>query len=82
MIEIYIYIYIIYKFIYRRLGGKVNREIVSFRSCVRASEAACAREAMLLPLAREILGHSCSCPRGACPPLAMSCDVRLLETTF
>ena len=25
---------------------RVNREIVSFRSCVRASEAACAREAM------------------------------------
>ena len=30
-----------------------NREIVSFRSCVRASEAVCAREAMLLAGARE-----------------------------
>ena len=31
---------------YRRLWGESNREIVSIRSCVRASEAACAREAM------------------------------------
>ena len=31
---------------YRRLGGESNREIVSFRSCVRC-EAACAGEAMM-----------------------------------
>ena len=31
---------------YRRFGGEASREIVSFRSCVRASEAVCAREAL------------------------------------
>ena len=47
----YTYIHIC---IYRMLKKRVNREIVSFRSCVRASEAVCAREAMLLPIARAL----------------------------
>ena len=43
-----------------------NREIVSFRSCVRASEAVCACEAMLLPVGRVWNGLACSwAARGA-----------------
>ena len=41
-VNIYIYIYICIDYIYRRLGGESNREIVSFRvvrACVRARGA-------------------------------------------
>ena len=35
--------------VYRRLGGSPTGKSYSFRSCVRASEAVCARGTMLFP---------------------------------
>ena len=50
-------------------GDGANREIVSFRSCVRASEAVCAREAMLLPIARVLDSQLSSCQAARALPL-------------
>ena len=59
-----------YIYIYRRLKKRVNREIVSFRLCVRASEALCAREAMLLPIARALNVQLSSVPVRSDPILS------------
>ena len=51
-------------------GSETNREIVSFRSCVRANgrgEAACGRETMCLPIAGDPRLAKCSVP--PVPPL-------------
>ena len=58
-VHVYVYVYVyafvyvyVYVYVYWRLGGETNREIVSFRSCVRAGEArrSCVSE-------REAMSH-------------------------
>ena len=58
----------------------------SFRSCVRASEAACARETMLFPrLGRGSFNSTPAWRRVACPSLSCAkttplfCDVLLID---
>ena len=85
----YVYIYI-YIYIYISEVGTVipTGKSYSFRSCVRASEAACARETMLFPrLGRGSFKRApaSSCRVVACPSLSCAkttplfCDVLLID---
>ena len=76
---IYSYIYIIYIYIYiggwgKKSGAAPTGKSYSFRSCVRASgrarrgEAACGREATLLPWLGFRTGNSAPAARRALPP--------------